>query len=359
MKIVCIADNITSPLGLTTADNLAAVQAGRSALKLHQLWQIPEPFMASLFDEGQLTEHSYEGALRQSIAAALAQATDIDRSRTLLILSSTKGQTTGPEGETMGETAQRLNRLFGFGLCPVTVSNACISGLSAQILAMRMLEMGTCEYAVVAGCDIQTKFIVSGFQSFHAVSDEECRPFDEDRFGLNLGEAAATIIYAGRTESKADDWCLTRGAVRNDAFHISGPSRTAEGSYRALRQVTAGIDPATLACLSPHGTATLYNDDMESKAIARAELDQVLVSGLKGYYGHTMGAAGVLETVLTMHAIDAGWVPATRGYAACGTTCELRVTAQYEPTDRRAFVKMMSGFGGCNAAALFQKGDTL
>lgn len=359
MNVVRIADNILSPLGLTTADNLQAVREGRSALRLHELWQIPEHFMASLFEEGQLEDHSYEGALRQSITTALTEVTEIDKSRTLLVLSSTKGQTTGPDGEVMGATANRLARHFGFGLRPVTVSNACISGLSAQIVAMRMLEMGICDYAVVAGCDIQTKFIVSGFQSFHAVSDEECRPFDEDRFGLNLGEAAATIVYARREQVAYNDWCLTRGSVRNDAFHISGPSRTAEGSYRALRQVMEGVDKQEIACLSPHGTATLYNDDMESKAIGRTGLDDLLVSGLKGYYGHTMGAAGVLETIVTMHAIDDGWVPATRGYTACGTTCPLRVTAEHEQVSQRKFVKMMSGFGGCNAVALFQKGDVL
>ena len=357
--VVKIADNILSPLGLTTSENLHALQEHRSALALHQLWEIPEPFMASLFAEGQLQKHSYEGALRQSIAQALSQVPDLDVTspKTVLIISSTKGQTTGPEGETMGKTAARLARHFGIQTQPITVSNACISGLAAQILAMRLLEMGEYDTAIVAGCDIQTKFIVSGFQSFHAVSDEECRPFDEDRFGLNLGEAAATIIYARTDGASANDWVLTRGAVRNDAFHISSPSKTAEGCYRALKTVMDGEDKQRIACISAHGTATLYNDDMESRAIDRAGMADTLVCGLKGYFGHTMGAAGLLETILTMHAIDDGWVPGTRGFAAGGTSCDLRVSAEHEATDKRQFIKLMSGFGGCNAAALFKKGD--
>lgn len=360
--IVKIADNILSPIGLTTDETLLSVQEQHTALALHSLWQIPEPFMASLFAEGQIEEHSYEGALRQSIAQALSQITaeEIDMDRTILILSSTKGNATGCEGEVMSETAARIAQHFGIKPTPITVSNACISGLSAQILAMRLLEMGSYDYAIVAGCDIQTKFIVSGFQSFHALSDEECRPFDEDRFGLNLGEAAATIIYARRDKVQADDWVMTKGAVRNDAFHISGPSKTAEGCYRALRLVMEGEDASRLACISAHGTATIYNDDMESRAIDRAGLSQeVLVSGLKGYFGHTMGAAGLLETIVTMHAIDNGWVPGTRGYAACGTYCDLKVSPQHEPTSKRQFIKLMSGFGGCNAAALFKKGDEI
>lgn len=357
--VVKIADNILSPLGLTTADNLQAVREYRSALALHALWDIPEPFMASLFAEGQIVEHTYEGALRQSIAQALSQlpVDALAGKRVALILSSTKGQTTGPEGETMGETAQRLATHFGISSQPITVSNACISGLAAQILAMRLLEMEQYDVAVVAGCDIQTKFIVSGFQSFHAVSDEPCRPFDEDRYGLNLGEAAATIVYARQEHAEAEQWVLTRGAIRNDAFHISGPSKTAEGSYRALRLVMEGEDVSKIACISAHGTATLYNDDMESRAIDRAGMASTLVSGLKGYYGHTMGAAGLLETIVTMHAIDQQWVPGTRGYSACGTTCELNVQAEHQMTTARQFVKLMSGFGGCNAAALYKKGD--
>ncbi len=344
---------------MTTSENLHAVQASRSALALHQLWDMPEPFMASLFAEGQLQEHSYEGALRQSVAQALSQvpALDVTADRTVLILSSTKGQTTGKMGEPMGETARCLAQHFGISTQPLTVSNACISGLAAQILAMRLLETGSYDVAIVAGCDIQTKFIVSGFQSFHALSDEECRPFDEDRYGLNLGEAAATIVYARKEQAEADEWVMPRGVIRNDAFHISGPSRTAEGCYRALSQVMDGEKPDRLACISAHGTATLYNDDMESRAIDRAGLAHTLVSGLKGYFGHTMGAAGLLETILTMHAIDQGWVPGTRGYGASGTCCELNVSATHTSTDRRQFVKLMSGFGGCNAAALFKKGD--
>ena len=348
---------------MTTAENVQAVRQYRSALSLYEQWQIPEPFMASLFDQGQVPEATYEGVLRLSIAEALRQlgpkASPAVAQRTLLLLSSTKGQTTGQHGEPMGITAQRLASHFGISSLPITVSNACISGLSAQILAMRLIEMDQYDQVIVSGCDIQSKFIVSGFQSFHAVSDEPCRPFDEDRFGLNLGEAAATVIYARRERAEADDWVITRGAVRNDAYHISGPSKTAEGCYRALSQVMLGEDKSRLACISAHGTATLYNDDMESKAIYRAGMDDILVSGLKGYYGHTMGAAGLLETIITMHAIDQGWVPGTRGYKACGTTHELCVSPEHQPTACRQFVKLMSGFGGCNAAALFKKGDQL
>ena len=105
-----------------------------------------------------------------------------------------------------------------------------------------------------------------------------------------------------------------------------------------------------------HGTATVYNDEMESVAIERTGLSQVPVNGLKGYYGHTMGAAGILETILSMYAIDEHNKLATRGYETLGVTHPLMVTNQNQATDKRMFIKLLSGFGGCNAALLFAKG---
>lgn len=359
-----IADNITSPLGDTTQDNLEAVRQYRTALALHQLWDMPEPFMGSLFPDSRFNIKNFKTAIIESVKEALTQIPSIDiaSQRVGLVLSSTKGDTTGDGRETFAESARQIAKAIGITTEPVTVSNACISGLSAQIDAMRMLETGMYDTVIVSGCDIQTKFIVSGFQSFKALSKNECRPFDEDRNGLNLGEAAATIVYsidkpdrhASQQDSSKGLWAITKGAIRNDAFHISGPSRTAEGSYRALKQVIEGENTDLIACINAHGTATLYNDDMESRAVGRASLLDIPVNSLKGYYGHTMGAAGLLETIIMMHAIEEGWIPGTRNYAVSGTCFEMNISALHQATNKRQFVKLMSGFGGCNAAALYK-----
>ena len=147
-----------------------------------------------------------------------------------------------------------------------------------------------------------------------------------------------------------------RGAIRNDANHISGPSRVGEGSYRALCYAIGAIDPDKIAFINTHGTATLYNDEMESVAIERAGLATVPVNGLKGYYGHTMGAAGILETILSMYAIDEHNILATKGFETLGVTHPLLLSNQNQTTDKRMFIKLLSGFGGCNAALLFAKG---
>ena len=375
--IVKIADNITSPLGMDTASNYEAVLNGHTCLKLHQnKWGVPEPFMASLFEDGTINDMfaalggdvqkycRFEQLCILSVADALRQAPEVDiaSDRTAIVLSTTKGNIeaidrnyNGPGNEYLGLSAQKIADYFGISTTPLVVSNACISGLCAQIVAMRSIESGRYDTVIVVGADVQSKFIVTGFQSFKALSQEQCKPFDINRQGLNLGEAAATVIYQ-RTDSSSDQWCALRGAIRNDANHISGPSRTGEGSYRTMRAVLDGFDISEVGLVNVHGTSTPYNDEMEAIALGRIGLDQIPVNTLKGYYGHTMGAAGVLEAVLTMHALDHGIVLATRGFEQCGTSVPVNVSAQNRTTRSKAFVKLLSGFGGCNAAMLFKKG---
>ena len=189
--------------------------------------------------------------------------------------------------------------------------------------------------------------MVTGFQSLKALSPEACKPFDASRVGLNLGEAAAAIVL------KADegDWELVAGAIRNDANHISGPSRTGEGSYNALRAVLPFVEKKDLAFVNVHGTATVYNDEMESIALGRAGLTDVPVNALKGYFGHTMGAAGLLESILSMKALEAGIVPATRGFSQLGVSVPVRVSDKEQSAIGNSFIKLLSGFGGVNRQA--------
>ena len=118
----------------------------------------------------------------------------------------------------------------------------------------------------------------------------------------------------------------------------------------------ASCDPAELACVNVHGTSTLYNDEMESIALQRAGLSEVPLNALKGVFGHTMGAAGVLESLISMQAADAGLVLGTRGFSRMGVSCPVNISADKRTTGRKAFIKLLSGFGGCNAAMLFRKG---
>lgn len=376
--IVSVAHNIISPLGMNTAENYAAVKSGRSMLKRYDgLWKLPEPFVASLMDREKVEQAFaplandvkytfFEKMIILSASRAIADAgIDASSDKVLFVLSTTKGnvflldknETDFPQERVLlGYTAKQMTDFFHNPNIPIVVSNACISGVCAQIEAMRNLESRAFDYVVVVGCDVQSAFIVSGFQSFKALSVEPCKPFDAQRTGLNLGDAAATIVYTRKDKVNANEWVACRGAIRNDANHISGPSRTGEGSYRALKVALGDTKPEQIAFINAHGTATSYNDEMESFAVERAGLAQMPVNGLKGYYGHTMGAAGVLETILSMCAVDDNNILATRGYETMGVTHPLVLSNQNQPTEKRMFIKLLSGFGGCNAALLMAKG---
>ena len=367
--IEVLSTNILSPLGETTAANLAAVLRGDSAVKLWSgRWGLPYAFQSALFSDEQASRWMLPGQPRfvslalASIKQALGEVPDIDRRRTRLVLSTTKGNvealTVSPSHDDAAlppsASADMLDGQLGLDGHPLVVDNACISGLSALIVASRLLQSGECESVIVCGAEVQSAFIVSGFQALKAMSAHRCRPFDIERTGLNLGEAAATIILR-RNESTTTRWRLEAGAMANDAYHLTSPSPKAEGAYRALESILQGHDAQRLACVSAHGTATLFNDQMESVAIERAGLESVPVVGLKAYFGHTMGACGVLESALMMAALDQGVIPATLGYSERGVSAPIRVTTAPLPTQKKAFIKMLSGFGGSNAAVWFDK----
>ena len=370
-----LSTNITSPLGFSTEENYQAVRTGASALRCYGpkagesqgLWGLPEPFAASLFSEEQKSRLAIDGytffealAIR-SVREALSHISlDVASPRVVLILSTTKGNIGQAVRYYPSEAAAMIAKAIGVTTTPIVVCNACVSGLSAMLLANHLLSASLYDYAIVVGAEVQSRFIVSGFQSLKAVSAEPCRPFDMERNGLNPGEAAATIVFAAKSTSDRDmtgaaGWQLVDGAVCNDAYHIVSPSPQGDGLTNAIEAVMKGRDKQQLASVCVHGTATLYNDQMESKAIQRTNLSDVPLSALKGYYGHTMGAAGVLETILSMRATDDGIVLPSKGFTEPGVSGKVCISSEPRPTDKTAFLKIMSGFGGCNVAAMFEK----
>lgn len=350
-----IADNIISPLGETSEENYLSVKAGRSGIRAYEpgTCNIPEGFYASLLFE------DFETLALRSAQKAIANAQlELKGKRTAFILSSTKGNI--EENISLADSAQRIASQLGIDAKPIVVCNACISGLSALILGNRLIDSGLYDAAIVCGCDTPRQFILSGFQSLKALSPEPCRPFDMERMGLNLGEAAATLILS-KNSIQGNSWRMGDGFIRNDAFHISTPSKTADGLYlslqRTLESFTKEISSTCkqidlkehLAFINAHGTATLFNDQMESVAIGRAGLSDLPANAYKNFWGHTMGAAGILETIISMKAIDDDTILGTRGFSELGVSGKMNICAENRPTDKKGFIKMLSGFGGCNA----------
>lgn len=376
--IEIVSDNIVSPLGMTSGACLEAVLEGRSELKPRDgVFGLPEPCCVSLLDRDKVTQAAVQAGAPESLtfferlcvvsaAEAITRAAiDPAAPDVLFVLSSTKGNVALLEGYPhdtrcfINGSAKRIARFFGNTVEPIVASNACISGVCAQIAAVRALMSGHYRHAVVTGADVLSRFIISGFQSFKALSPEPCRPYDRDRTGLNLGEAAGTIVLSRSKEGHAGRWRYAASSIHNDANHISGPSRTGEGSYRVLADILRDTGKDRLAFVNAHGTATAYNDEMESIALHRAGLDTVPLNGLKGYFGHTLGAAGVIETILSAKACGRGTILPTRGYATCGTTYGLDISpsARLTAAGTDTFIKMLSGFGGTNAGIAYTTAD--
>ena len=217
-----------------------------------------------------------------------------------------------------------------------------------MILAMRLIRSGKFKRALVTGADVLSKFIVSGFQSFQSLSEQACRPFDKSRDGLSLGEGVGTLVISreiGEVE-------LVEGAISNDANHISGPSRTGEGLLVSIQHT---LDNNTVDLISAHGTATPYNDDMESLAFSRAGLEKVAVNSLKGYFGHTLGAAGIIESIINIEAMKQHTIVGTAGLSEIGLAKNINVVDHTMHAEHNSILKTASGFGGCNASVLIRK----
>ena len=152
---------------------------------------------------------------------------------------------------------------------------------------------------------------------------------------------------------------ISGGGLSNDANHISGPSRTGEELAMAMRQALqeAGKQPAEIDFISAHGTATLYNDEMEAKAFHIMNIAEKPINSMKGYFGHTLGAAGVLETILSAESLKQDQLIASAGFDQIGVSKPLNVIREPSNIKLNTCLKTASGFGGCNAAIVLQKGN--
>ncbi len=269
-----------------------------------------------------------------------------------------------------GSMGEHIASRFGIERKDVfVISNACISGVSAIAAARRMILAGRYSQMIVVGVDVQNRFITSGFASFKSLSSELCRPYDASRCGLNLGEACGAMLLTAwpAVQSKTNPLrrpivSIDGGAMTDDANHISGPSRTGDGLFFAMRKAMeeAGVTSEQIDVLQMHGTATAYNDEMESKAVALAGLENVPAQSLKPYFGHTMGASGVIETIILAEEMKRGIFVGTKGFETLGVPMPVNVSSENRNISGDGTVyglKTASGFGGTNAAVLLAVSD--
>ena len=382
-QVFVCGGNVITSLGFSTEEHIDKIKKEISGIRLIQDKSLyPEDFYASLVDNqrlenefaslsgpGQFTR--FEKLMILSARKALAQNQHIDPAseKTVFVISSTKGNINlleenqkaafEPERIFLWKSAEIIARYFGNNNKPLIISNACISGVLAITAASHLLRSGLYENAVVIGGDIASEFVISGFLSFKSLANGICKPFDKDRSGLNLGEGAGTLILSTKPEQKNGLPLIkvTGGASNNDANHISGPSRTGEGLFLATTRAMkmAQIHPEQIDFISAHGTATPYNDEMESKAFSSAGLSTVPLNSLKAYFGHTLGAAGIIESLISIYGLTHDIIFKTLGFNELGVPEKITVVDTLTAKVQKNILKTASGFGGSNAAVVFAK----
>jgi 3-oxoacyl-[acyl-carrier-protein] synthase I len=205
---------------------------------------------------------------------------------------------------------------------------------------------------VVVGFDPLSRFVSTGFHALGALSSSVARPFDRTRDGLSLGEGAAVAVLVRRTPEKGDI-CLDGAGSSNDANHRTGPSRTGEGLLRAARMAleTADLAPENVGAVKCHGTATLYNDAMEAKALQALFGNTIPpCASFKGALGHTSGGGALLEVLIASHLLRARTLAPTVGFAELGVEEPIPISATKQAFSTPSLLCLSAGFGGVNAA---------
>ena len=365
--------NCVTPLGFNVEDNVQAVANGVSGISLQNSSLMQSPFYAGVIDDNKLdaafeviaNSRDYTRLEKMVLLALnpLVQQSGVAlNKRAAFILSTTKGNITALDGDNtppaqayLQGLAKTIAGFFGFEAQPIVVSNACVSGILAISVAKRLIQAEIYDHAFVVGADEVSKFVLAGFNSFQAMSDVPCRPYSANRKGVTLGEAAAAaLVTINREEAKAG--IIGDGSI-NDANHISGPSRTGEGLVRSIESALkeASITSDKIDYISAHGTATPFNDEMEAIAFNRTGLNEAPINSFKGYYGHTLGASGLLETVIGLESMRHNKLFTSLGYDEPGVSQPINVISRNEEKEVNYFLKTASGFGGCNTAVLFEK----
>jgi len=363
--------NCITPLGFDVAANVQAIAEGNTGIT-QQSGMLPEPFYAGVIDNDALTtafaaisDKKYTRLEKMMLLALqpMVQKSGVQLdSKTALLLSTTKGNITSlpnegnlPDEVYLQGLAKNIAGFFGFTTMPIVVSNACVSGIMAVSVAKRLIQSGLYDNVFIVAGDEVSEFVLSGFNSFQAMSSVPCKPYSADRSGVTLGEAAAAVLVT-KDSAKAKAKITGDGSI-NDANHISGPSRTGEGLFRSIEiaMKESGVGREKIDYISTHGTATPFNDEMEAIAFNRLGLENVPVNSFKGYYGHTLGASGLLETVIALESMAQNKVFTSLGYDEPGVSQPINVITKNEDRQINYFLKTASGFGGCNTAVVFEK----
>lgn len=260
------------------------------------------------------------------------------------------------------ESTENVIRYFDVHPFTATISTACSSSANAIILGARLIQHGIVKRAICGGCDALSRFTLNGFHSLKNVDKQPCRPFDNTRFGLNLGEGAGYILLESEKSAKergAEILAVLSGyGNTNDAYHPTAPSPNGDGAYNTMQLALnkAALKPTDIDYINAHGTATTNNDAAEGKAIERLfEGDIPKFSSTKPYTGHTLAAAGSIEAIFSIWALQEQMILPNLNFTNPMEDLHIQPATKLEHSDVNHVLSNSFGFGGNNVSLIFSK----
>jgi len=320
--------------------------------------ELPAADIERLGGAADLVFHIACAAGREALVEAGSPAT----ARIGLVFASTKADLSGllDRGAGLGSPArlaERIARELGLHGVLGAVSCACASGLVALSMAARHILAGEQERVLVLGADVLHEFVMAGFGSLSALDPQRCRPFDVHRRGISLGEAAGALLLSRHADESLGVTLVGHGGA-NDACHVTGPDRQGAGlALAAARAIAdAGLTPAAIDLIHLHGTGTTANDATEALGLATVFGTRTPPAfGTKGQTGHTLGAPGLIETIVAIEALQRRLAPANVGLEQSDVDPALDLVLQPRALPRAQHaLKVASGFGGAQAAVVIR-----
>jgi len=271
--------------------------------------------------------------------------------------SECRGQPTGLQDILLTSLADHIGARLGLTNNGTCISASCASSTIAVARAAALIASGQAEAVLVCCADIVSEYAFSGFSALKALAPDPCQPFDRERQGLSLGEGAAALLLMSPARAKQEGrnrlGAICGWGITNDASHITAPVRGGAGLTLAINKAltSASRKADEIAAVCAHGTGTVYNDRMELDAFQQGFNQRRLpIFSVKGAIGHTLGAAGGIETALGLKSLAANIAPPTVGFAIPEDGAQGQVSADQQTIEGDFLLSTNSGFGGINAA---------
>jgi 3-oxoacyl-[acyl-carrier-protein] synthase II len=334
------------------------------------------PATASLCDNGatipELSLQKQDSLVMQMLKIILTKDLKVVPKDAFLILATTVGEidllekavlkkTQDSKKSNLTHLLKKVKTLARIKKDGMLISCACASSSSALAEAARIIENGQNDCCLVVATDALSEFVFSGFCALMALDKDPARPFDKNRRGLSLGEAAGFILLMSQARAKKEKrTALAQVAgwgLSNDANHMTGPARDAEGLIQAIACALkkAQVLPEQIGAISSHGTGTLYNDAMELLAFKRIFKNQTVpVYSIKGGTGHTLGAAGLIETIMALKVGQEKIIPPTVGLKDVAAQAKGWVSPLAKKLKQPTIMLNNCGFGGINAVLILK-----